>query len=141
VSLQHVHDHLLVHHFTFFPNRYDGKTKHGHDKNVYAAAKQNYGETRGLSNRIDSKYKKKLKRSLKQLEELMQQKKIVYCAWKNHNILQMMFCTGLLAYIAINVQSGDLINIVFDKFLTDKLISDTITDGETDFCALCVSIL
>jgi WD repeat-containing and planar cell polarity effector protein len=96
---------------------------------VYATAKNSYAETRGITNRIDSKYKKKLKRLLKQLEDVLQQKKIVYCAWKNHFILQIMFCTGLLVYISINIQSGDITNIVFDKFLIDKLISDTITDG------------
>ena len=55
---------------------------------------------------------------------------MIFCEWRDHKTLELMLSTGLLVYIEINVFTGDLQRILFDKYFIGKIISETISDGE-----------
>jgi len=45
-------------------------------------------------------------------------------------MLQLMLTSGMLISICINIFTGDILKIVFDKYLMGKLLSEFITDGK-----------
>lgn len=75
-----------------------------------------------------NKYPTKLKASLKHLDEELNTKKIVYCAWNNESSFQLMFTNGLLIFIEIDSFSGDIKKVNFDKYFIGKIISEKICD-------------
>lgn len=50
--------------------------------------------------------------------------------WRDSCTLQLMFNSGLLANITVSYSSGDVLEVVFDKFLVGKLLSDYVSDGK-----------
>lgn len=75
-----------------------------------------------------NKRQNKLKDRLKELEDSLIQNKIICYVWKE-NILQLLLSTGLLIFITINENTGDIVNITFDKQLSAKLQVNIICDG------------
>lgn len=110
------------------PNRY-------HDKRVasaqhpYADGKQSYAELRKQQYVLDGKKPKKIRNSIRKLEEQLKHNRIVYCAWSDNVVLQMLLSNGLLVHVCINIFTGDIIRMAFDRFFVGKLVSDAVTDA------------
>jgi hypothetical protein len=45
-------------------------------------------------------------------------------------MLQIMLSSGMLINICINIFTGDILKIVFDKYLMGKLLSEYVSDGK-----------
>jgi WD repeat-containing and planar cell polarity effector protein len=93
-------------------------------------AKREYAEKRGLVLSPTNKPPEKLKSALKQFEEEIKSRKVVYCEWSDQRTFQLMLSNGLLIYVEINVFTGDVRRISFDKYFLGKIISENICDGE-----------
>lgn len=97
---------------------------------IYEDGKQSYAELRDQKYNVSGRKAKHLKYSIKKLEDLLRSNRIVYCAWNDgySNIMHMLLANGLLIYICIDVVTGDINRMAFDRFFIGKLISETITD-------------
>lgn len=69
-----------------------------------------------------------MKASLKHLDEELKCKKVVYCAWNSETSFNLLLASGLLVWIKIDLISGDIKEINFDKYFIGKLISENICD-------------
>ncbi|XP_078205331.1 WD repeat-containing and planar cell polarity effector protein fritz homolog isoform X16 [Callithrix jacchus] len=69
----------------------------------------------------------KLRDSLKELEELMQNSQCVLSKWKNKYVCQLLFGSGVL--VSLSLSGPQLEKVVIDRSLVGKLISDTISDA------------
>ncbi|CAO1398737.1 unnamed protein product [Diamesa hyperborea] len=98
------------------------------DKNQYTVSKKDYAEKRGLVWNPKNKQPSKLKNSLRIFEEELKSKKVVYCEWTDQKTIQLMLSNGLLVYLEINVFTGDIKRINFDKYFIGKVISESICD-------------
>lgn len=87
-------------------------------------------ERRGLVWTPDNKGPGKLKASLKQFEDELKTKKVAFCEWSDQKTFQLMLSNGLLIYVEINVFTGDVRRINFDKYFVGKIVSENICDGE-----------
>lgn len=74
-------------------------------------------------------------------QEHMVSNKIVYCNWPDNNVLTIIFNTGLIAHVYVNMQTGDVLKISYDKYLTGRLPSETITDGQHEITHIYVQNL
>lgn len=54
----------------------------------------------------------------------------MYCKWTDNSVLRVILNTGLIINIGINVHTGDVQKISFDKYLIGKLLSEFITDSK-----------
>ncbi|XP_058803143.1 WD repeat-containing and planar cell polarity effector protein fritz [Phymastichus coffea] len=102
-----------------------------HDKkieNVYEEGKMSYAKKRGMVYIPQNKKGNKMKDSIKYLEEQLNEYSTVYCQWFDYCTMQLMLSSGLLVYIQVNLTSGDIQKIVFDKYLVGKL-SDRLSDA------------
>jgi hypothetical protein len=63
-------------------------------------------------------------------QELLAQHKVVFVKWRDNSMLQLMLSSGILISICINIFTGDIFKIVFDKYLMGKLLSEYIADGK-----------
>lgn len=99
------------------------------NSSIVQEGKISYSERRGLKLQLDNKRPFKLKNTLKQLEEELKGNRIVFCQWKDSFILQCMVSTGLLIHICVNIFTGDIIRIAYDKYFVGKLISENVTNG------------
>lgn len=79
-----------------------------------------------------NKYPGKLKTTLKHFEDELKSKKVVFCEWSDHKTFQLMLSNGLLIYVEINVFTGDVSRINFDRYFVGKITSENICDGEFD---------
>ncbi|KAL1139445.1 hypothetical protein AAG570_006429, partial [Ranatra chinensis] len=55
--------------------------------------------------------------------------KVLYLQWKDSCSLQLVLNTGLLINIFVNSSTGDIQEIVFDKYMNGKLLSDYVSDA------------
>jgi WD repeat-containing and planar cell polarity effector protein len=99
----------------------------------YNQAKREYAEKRGLVWTPNNKHPGKLKTSLKSFEDELKSKKVVYCEWVDQKTFQLMLSNGLLIYVEINVFTGDVRRVNFDKYFVGKIISEYISDGKLEF--------
>lgn len=53
----------------------------------------------------------------------------IFCQWLDYCTMQIMLTSGLLIYVQINLCTGDIKRIVFDKYLVGKL-SDRLSNGK-----------
>ncbi|XP_014218415.1 WD repeat-containing and planar cell polarity effector protein fritz [Copidosoma floridanum] len=101
-----------------------------HDKkidSVYEEGKRSYAQKRGMVYVPQNKKGNKLKDSIKYLEEQLSDYSTIHCQWVDYCAIQIMLSSGLLIYIQVNLCSGDIKKIIFDKFLVGKL-SDRLSD-------------
>ncbi|XP_063240270.1 WD repeat-containing and planar cell polarity effector protein fritz [Bacillus rossius redtenbacheri] len=94
----------------------------------YSESKKTYAEKRGLSWFLPNKRPDKLRDAVKELEEQLSQHKVVFCQWRDSCILQIILSSGLLVNICVDVFTGDLARVSFDKYLVGKLLSECISD-------------
>uniref|UniRef100_A0A1B6D3B8 WD repeat-containing and planar cell polarity effector protein fritz n=1 Tax=Clastoptera arizonana TaxID=38151 RepID=A0A1B6D3B8_9HEMI len=105
---------------------------------LFTLGKKSYVEKRGMIWSPTKKRPNKLKDSVKELEDLLDTLRVVYHQWRDSSMVQVMFCSGLIANITINIATGDVAEITFDKFLVGKLLSDYVSDMVvTSTNALC----
>ncbi|XP_054264257.1 WD repeat-containing and planar cell polarity effector protein fritz-like [Macrosteles quadrilineatus] len=104
---------------------FDKKTS---TESPFTLGKKTYVEKRGMIWTPQNKRPLKLKDTLKEFEEYLESQRVVYHQWRNSCTLQLMFNSGLLANLTVSPSTGDLLEIVFDKFLVGKLLSDYVSD-------------
>lgn len=95
---------------------------------AYADAKRDYSESRGHKVVLDNKRPQKLKDAIRKLEEHIREHPIVHSQWRDNSILRLMLANGLLVHICLNVLSGAVSRICYDKFFVGKITTDSITD-------------
>uniref|UniRef100_A0A0G2JXB0 WD repeat containing planar cell polarity effector n=1 Tax=Rattus norvegicus TaxID=10116 RepID=A0A0G2JXB0_RAT len=89
--------------------------------------KQRLAESRDYPWTLKNRRPEKLRDSLKELEELMQNSQCVLCQWKSKHICQLLFGSGVL--VSLSLSGPQLEKVVIDRSLVGKLISDTISDA------------
>ncbi|XP_017050106.1 WD repeat-containing and planar cell polarity effector protein fritz [Drosophila ficusphila] len=95
-------------------------------------AKRDYTERRnGLAVLKNSSRKSagRLKDNLKKLEDLLRQHKIIHSEWQDAAQVLLLFAHGLIAHICVDIYTGDILRMVFEKYLVGKLASEVITDA------------
>lgn len=101
------------------------------DNKICFHAKRDYGERRGFLNTINTKSNAKIKNNLKHVEEEIKTKKVVYCDWISERLFQLMLSNGLLVYVEIDIFTGDIKKINFDRYFIGKVVSENICDGKS----------
>lgn len=94
----------------------------------YVDGKQDYANLRDQQYVLHGRKPKQIRNSIKKLEYQLKNNRIVYCAWSDNVVMQMLLSNGLLVHICINIFTGDINRMAFDRFFIGKLISESITD-------------
>ncbi|KAL7739326.1 hypothetical protein ACLKA6_017721 [Drosophila palustris] len=96
-----------------------------------AVAKRDYTERRnGLAVLKNSrKAAGRLKDNLKKLEDLLRTHKMVHSEWQDAAQVLLLFDNGCIAHICVDIYTGDIRRMVFDKYLVGKLAAEVITDA------------
>ncbi|XP_033001503.1 WD repeat-containing and planar cell polarity effector protein fritz homolog isoform X3 [Lacerta agilis] len=89
--------------------------------------KQQLAESRDYPWVLKNKRPEKLRDTLKELEELMQNSRCVLSKWKSKYVCQLLFHSGVL--VSLGLSGPQLERVVIDRTLMGKLISDTISDA------------
>ncbi|XP_045644044.1 WD repeat-containing and planar cell polarity effector protein fritz homolog isoform X5 [Ursus americanus] len=89
--------------------------------------KQKLAESRDYPWTLKNRRPEKLRDSLKELEELMQNSHCVLSKWKNKYVCQLLFGSGVL--VSLSLSGPQLEKVVIDRSLVGKLISDSISDA------------
>ncbi|XP_019372143.1 PREDICTED: WD repeat-containing and planar cell polarity effector protein fritz homolog isoform X1 [Gavialis gangeticus] len=106
---------------------YDKKETVSQMKYGYLEEKQQLMESRDYPWILKNKRPEKLRDTLKELEELMQNSQCVLSKWKNKYVCQLIFHSGVL--VSLSISGPQLEKVVIDRTLVGKLISDTISDA------------
>lgn len=96
----------------------------------YKDGKADYATRRGIKWNVDNKRPVKLKNCLRRIENELKVHRIVFSQWRDNCTFQMMLSNGLLIHICIDIFTGDILRIAFDKYFLGKLVSETIVNGE-----------
>lgn len=94
----------------------------------HSNGKEEYAILRNQEYSLHGKKSKYIGYSIKKLEESLKQYRIIYCTWSDNVSFQILLSNGLLIHICVDICSGDITHITFDKFLIDKLVSEDICD-------------
>ncbi|KRF81389.1 uncharacterized protein Dvir_GJ17221, isoform B [Drosophila virilis] len=96
-----------------------------------AQAKRDYTERRnGLAVLKNSrKAAGRLKDNLKKLEDLLRTHKLVHSEWQDAAQVLLLFDNGIIAHICVDIYTGDILRMVFEKYLVGKLAAELITDA------------
>ncbi|NXI63629.1 FRITZ protein, partial [Anseranas semipalmata] len=106
---------------------YDKKEPASQMKHGYLEDKQKLAESRDYPWILKNKRPEKLRDTLKEVEDLMQNSQCVLSKWKNKRICQLLFHSGIL--VSLSLSGPQLEKVVIDRTLVGKLISDTISDA------------
>ncbi|XP_071454800.1 WD repeat-containing and planar cell polarity effector protein fritz homolog [Hetaerina americana] len=107
-------------------------------ESIYFGGKKSFAQKRGVQWNVDNKRPNKLKDGVKELEESLAHLRVVYCKWKCSYLLQIIFSSGLIANIIVDIFTGDIVKIIFDKYLIGKLLTDHLSDVvKTDTHIVC----
>ncbi|XP_010086195.1 PREDICTED: WD repeat-containing and planar cell polarity effector protein fritz homolog [Pterocles gutturalis] len=106
---------------------YDNKEPASQMKHGYLEEKQKLAESRDYPWILKNRRPDKLRDTLKELEDLMQNSQCVLSKWKNKHICQLLFHSGIL--VSLSLSGPQLEKVVIDRTLVGKLISDTISDA------------
>ncbi|XP_010281632.1 PREDICTED: WD repeat-containing and planar cell polarity effector protein fritz homolog [Phaethon lepturus] len=106
---------------------YDKKEPASQMKHGYLEEKQKLAESRDYPWILKNKRPDKLRDTLKEVEDLMQNSQCVLSKWKNKHICQLLFHSGIL--VSLSLSGPQLEKVVIDRTLVGKLISDTISDA------------
>ena len=99
------------------------------EQEATALAKRDYAEKRNGVAVLKNKHGQRLKDNMKKLEELLKLQRIIHSQWQDANQLLLLFSNGLIAHICVNV-TGDILHMVFEKYLVGKLAAELICDGK-----------
>ncbi|EDW03874.1 GH11480 [Drosophila grimshawi] len=94
-------------------------------------AKRDYTERRnGLAVLKNSrKAAGRLKDNLKKLEDVLRTHKLVHTEWQDAAQVLLLFDNGIIAHICVDIYTGDILRMVFEKYLVGKLAAEVITDA------------
>uniref|UniRef100_U3IR66 WD repeat containing planar cell polarity effector n=1 Tax=Anas platyrhynchos platyrhynchos TaxID=8840 RepID=U3IR66_ANAPP len=106
---------------------YDKKEPALQMKHGYLEDKQKLAESRDYPWILKNKRPEKLRDTLKEVEDLMQNSQCVLSKWRNKRICQLLFHSGIL--VSLSLSGPQLEKVVIDRTLVGKLISDTISDA------------
>ncbi|NWR61631.1 FRITZ protein, partial [Bucorvus abyssinicus] len=106
---------------------YDKKEPASQMKHGYLEEKQKPAESREYPWLWKNKRPDKLRDTLKEVEDLMQNGQCVLSKWKNKHTCQLLFHSGIL--VSLSLSGPQLEKVVIDRTLVGKLISDTISDA------------
>ncbi|XP_071596249.1 WD repeat-containing and planar cell polarity effector protein fritz homolog isoform X7 [Heliangelus exortis] len=76
---------------------------------------------------LKNKRPDKLRDTLKEVEDLMQNSQCMLSKWRNKHMCQLLFHSGIL--VSLSLSGPQLEKLVIDRTLVGKLISDTISDA------------
>ncbi|XP_058038453.1 WD repeat-containing and planar cell polarity effector protein fritz homolog isoform X2 [Ahaetulla prasina] len=93
----------------------------------YLYEKQQLAECRNYPWVLKNKRPEKLRDTLKELEELMQNSQCVLSKWKSKDVCQLLFPSGIL--VSLSLSGPQLEQVVIDRTLMGKFISNTISDA------------
>ncbi|XP_070588639.1 WD repeat-containing and planar cell polarity effector protein fritz homolog isoform X4 [Erythrolamprus reginae] len=93
----------------------------------YLYEKQQLAESRNYPWVLKNKRPEKLRDTLKELEELMQNSQCVLSKWKSKDVCQLLFSSGIL--VSLSLSGPQLEQVVIDRTLVGKFISNTISDA------------
>ncbi|XP_031632388.1 WD repeat-containing and planar cell polarity effector protein fritz [Contarinia nasturtii] len=96
--------------------------------NPYVEGKQDYAHLRDQDYILHGRKIKSLKNSIKKLEEILKTNRIVHCTWIDNAMITMLLSNGILVHVCINIFTGEINRISFDKFFLGKLISESVTN-------------
>eukprot|EP00099_Drosophila_melanogaster_P007219 NP_001259879.1 fritz, isoform B [Drosophila melanogaster] len=108
------------------------RDKEQEQQDLACLAKRDYTERRnGLAVLKNSGRKStgRLKDNLKKLEDLLRQHRIIHSEWQDAAQVLLLFSHGLIAHICVDIYTGDILRMVFEKYLVGKLASEVITDA------------
>ncbi|KAH8352761.1 hypothetical protein KR084_006214 [Drosophila pseudotakahashii] len=108
------------------------RDKDQEQQDLTCLAKRDYTERRnGLAVLKNSGRKStgRLKDNLKKLEDLLRQHRIIHSEWQDAAQVLLLFAHGLIAHICVDIYTGDILRMVFEKYLVGKLASEVITDA------------
>ncbi|XP_055233974.1 WD repeat-containing and planar cell polarity effector protein fritz homolog isoform X5 [Gorilla gorilla gorilla] len=108
--------------YQYYDKKDPPATEHGN-----LEKKQKLAESRDYPWTLKNRRPEKLRDSLKELEELMQNSRCVLSKWKNKYVCQLLFGSGVL--VSLSLSGPQLEKVVIDRSLVGKLISDTISDA------------
>uniref|UniRef100_A0A2K6A065 WD repeat containing planar cell polarity effector n=1 Tax=Mandrillus leucophaeus TaxID=9568 RepID=A0A2K6A065_MANLE len=108
--------------YQYYDKKDPPATEHGN-----LEEKQKLAESRDYPWTLKNRRPEKLRDSLKELEELMQNSHCVLSKWKNKYVCQLLFGSGVL--VSLSLSGPQLEKVVIDRSLVGKLISDTISDA------------
>ncbi|XP_030384612.1 WD repeat-containing and planar cell polarity effector protein fritz [Scaptodrosophila lebanonensis] len=105
--------------------------QHPQAQDVIALAKRDYTERRNGRTVLKNSRKTagRLKDNLKKLEELLRTHKLVHSEWQDAAQVLLLFANGVIAHICVDVYTGDILRMVFEKYLVGKLATEVITDA------------
>ncbi|XP_051470902.1 WD repeat-containing and planar cell polarity effector protein fritz homolog isoform X4 [Apus apus] len=106
---------------------YNKKEPASQMKHGYLEQKQKLAEPRDYPWILKNKRPDKLRDTLKEVEDLMQNSQCMLSKWKNKHICQLLFHSGIL--VSLSLSGPQLEKVVIDRTLVGKLISDTISDA------------
>ncbi|XP_071596245.1 WD repeat-containing and planar cell polarity effector protein fritz homolog isoform X4 [Heliangelus exortis] len=89
--------------------------------------KQKLAESRDYPWLLKNKRPDKLRDTLKEVEDLMQNSQCMLSKWRNKHMCQLLFHSGIL--VSLSLSGPQLEKLVIDRTLVGKLISDTISDA------------
>ncbi|XP_030303391.1 LOW QUALITY PROTEIN: WD repeat-containing and planar cell polarity effector protein fritz homolog [Calypte anna] len=93
----------------------------------YLEEKQKLAESRDYPWLLKNKRPDKLRDTLKEVEDLMQNSQCMLSKWRNKHMCQLLFHSGIL--VSLSLSGPQLEKLVIDRTLVGKLISDTISDA------------
>ncbi|XP_070336252.1 WD repeat-containing and planar cell polarity effector protein fritz homolog isoform X5 [Odocoileus virginianus] len=108
--------------YQYYDKKEPSATDHGN-----LEEKQRLAESRDFPWTLKNRRPEKLRDSLKELEELMQNSQCVLSKWKNKYVCQLLFGSGEL--VSLSLSGPQLEKVLIDRSLVGKLISDTISDA------------
>ncbi|XP_058134649.1 WD repeat-containing and planar cell polarity effector protein fritz homolog isoform X2 [Dasypus novemcinctus] len=108
--------------YQYYDKKDPPATEHGN-----LEEKQKLAESRDYPWMLKNRRPEKLRDSLKELEELMQNSRCVLSKWKNKYVCQLFFGSGVL--VSLSLCGPQLEKVVIDRSLVGKLSSDTISDA------------
>ncbi|XP_037886123.1 WD repeat-containing and planar cell polarity effector protein fritz isoform X1 [Glossina fuscipes] len=113
--------------FRYTRNREWQNTQH----DLIAESKRDYTERRnGLAVLKNSrKSTGRLKDNIKRLEDLMRNHKVAHIHWSDAAQVLLLFSNGIIAHICIDSFTGDILRMVYEKYLVGKLAADIVTDA------------
>ncbi|XP_023380008.1 WD repeat-containing and planar cell polarity effector protein fritz homolog isoform X4 [Pteropus vampyrus] len=108
--------------YQYYDKKEPPATEHGN-----LEEKQKLAESRNYPWTLKNRRPEKLRDSLKELEELMQNSQCVLSKWKNKYVCQLLFGSGVL--VSLSLSGPQLEKVMIDRSLVGKLISDSISDA------------
>ncbi|XP_069464302.1 WD repeat-containing and planar cell polarity effector protein fritz homolog isoform X2 [Ambystoma mexicanum] len=105
----------------------------------YLEEKQQLAESRDYPWILKNRRPEKLRDTLKEFEELMQNSGCVLSKWKNKYVCQLLFGSGVL--VSLSLSGPQLEKVLIDRTLVGKLLSDTISDAVVTDSFIILSFL